>query len=39
MLGPTFAGLALFLYGADQAAYFVLGFAPPGQHSSRACRC
>ena len=35
VLGPTFAGLALFLYGADQAAYFVLGFAPPGTQFAR----
>ena len=35
VLGPTFAGLALSLYGADQAAYFALGFAPPGTQLAR----
>jgi two-component system cell cycle sensor histidine kinase/response regulator CckA len=28
VLGPTFAGLALAVYGTDQAAYVALGFAP-----------
>jgi PAS domain S-box-containing protein len=35
VLGPTFAAVALALYGADQAAYFMLGYAAPGSQFSR----
>jgi PAS domain S-box-containing protein len=35
VVGPTFAGLALALYGVDQAAYFSLGLAPPGIQLAR----
>jgi PAS domain S-box-containing protein len=34
-LGSTFAGVTLGLYGLDQAAYFVLGFTPPGTQLAR----
>ena len=34
-VGSSFAGLALLLYGADQLAYFALGFVPPAQQIGR----